>query len=69
MKDILLIGELETKDSFIDELMNESDFRIQRTDNPAKALKLLKRKNPDYFICTGKMKETIDGKYFLDLEN
>lgn len=69
MKDILLIGELETKDSFLDELMNEGDFRIQKTDNPVKALKLLKRKNPDYFICTGKMKETKDGKYFLDLEN
>jgi hypothetical protein len=29
----------------------------------------LKKNNPDYFICTGKMKATKDGKYFLDLEN
>jgi len=69
VKDILLIGELETKDAFFDELMNEGDFRIQKTDNPIKALKLLKKNNPDYFICTGKMKATKDGKYFLDLEN
>lgn len=69
MKDILWIGEAKTNDSLIDELMNKGEFRIHKTDSPTKALKLLKRSNPDYFICTGKMKATQDGKYFLDLEN
>ena len=69
VKNILLIGELESKDAFIDELKSEGDYRIRMTNNPAKALRLLKRDNPDYFICTGKMKATKDGKYFLELEN
>lgn len=69
MKDILLIGDMKTDNAFIDDLVHLGDFRIRKADNPSKALRLIKRNNPDYLICTGKFKETNDGKYFLEIEN
>ena len=69
MKEILLIGDNAKESSVIDDLTNHGDFKIRRTDSPATALKLLKKISPDYLMCTGKIRVTIDGKYFLELEN
>lgn len=69
MKDILLIGEMKNDSSFIHDLLNEGDFKIRKADDPSTALKLIKKNNPDYLICTGKIKETRDGKFFLEIEN
>jgi len=68
VKEILLIGDTLKGNSFINDLIKHGSFKIRRADSPLKALKLLKRNSPDYLMCTGKIKETIDGKYFLELE-
>jgi DNA-binding response OmpR family regulator len=69
VKDILLIGKMNNDNSFIDDLLNQGDFKIREADDPSTALKLIKKNNPDYLICTGKIKETRDGKFFLEIEN
>lgn len=68
MKEILLIGNTFKENSIIDDLLNHGSFKIRRADSPLKALKLLKRNSPDYLMCTGKIRETNDGKYFIELE-
>ena len=68
MKEILLIGNTLKENSIIDDLLNHGSFKIRCADSPLKALKLLKRNSPDYLMCTGKIRETIDGKYFVELE-
>ncbi|MDZ7340488.1 MAG: hypothetical protein ONB27_03955 [candidate division KSB1 bacterium] len=69
MKDILLIGTMKNDSAFIDDLLNQGDFKIRQAEDPSTALKLIKKNNPDYLICTGKIKETWDGKYFLEIDN
>ena len=68
VKEILLIGNTLKENSIIDDLLNHGSFKIRRADSPLKALKLLQRNSPDYLMCTGKIRETIDGKYFVELE-
>lgn len=68
MKEILLIGNSFKGDSFMDDLINHGSFKIRKANSPLKALKLLKQSSPDYLLCTGKIRETIDGKYFVELE-
>lgn len=68
VKEILLIGENHKGDTFINDLINHGSFKIRKANSPLKALKLLKENSPDYLMCTGKMRATIDGKYFLELE-
>ena len=68
MKEILLIGDTFKGNSIFDDLIEHGSFKVLKADSPLKALKLLKRKSPDYLVCTGKFRETIDGKYFLELE-
>lgn len=68
MKEILLIGESFKGDTLIDDLINHGSFKIRKANSPLKALKLLKQNSPDYLVCTGKIRETIDGKYFVELE-
>jgi len=68
VKEILLIGDSLKGNRFIDDLVNLGSFKIRRADSPLKALKLLKKNSPDYLMCTGKIRETIDGKYFVELE-
>jgi len=69
VKEILLIGDDLKENSLIDDLINQGSYRIRRANSPLKALKLLKQNSPDFLMCTGKIRETIDGKYFLELEN
>ncbi len=69
MKDILLIGDSSKEDTFIDDLIHQGSYKIRQADSPLKALKLLKQNSPDFLMCTGKIRETIDGKYFLELES
>ena len=68
MKEILLIGDNHKDDSIMDDIINHGSFKIRKASSPLKALKLLKRTSPDYLVCTGKIRETIDGKYFVELE-
>lgn len=68
VKEILLIGDSMKGDTFIDDLINHGSFKIRKADSPLKALKLLRKNSPDYLMCTGKIRETIDGKYFVELE-
>lgn len=68
MKEILLIGDSIKGNTFIDDLVNQGSYKIRKANSPLKALKLLKQNSPDFLMCTGKIRETIDGKYFLELE-
>ncbi|MFZ5515357.1 MAG: hypothetical protein ACOY90_01880 [Candidatus Zhuqueibacterota bacterium] len=67
MKDILLIGELAEEDTNLDLLFKRPDFRIYKTNRPLKAMKMLEKCTPDFFMCTGEIKQTPDGKYYLQL--
>jgi len=67
VKEILFIGDTLKGKSFLNDLANAGSFKIRKADSPLKALKLLKKTTPDYLMCTGKMRVTIDGKYFLEL--
>ena len=69
VKDILLIGDSSKEDTFINDLINQGSYKIRQANSPLKALKLLKQNSPDFLMCTGKIRETIDGKYFLELES
>lgn len=69
MKEILLIGDSSHGGTFINDLINQGSYKIRQANSPIKALKLLKRNSPDFLLCTGKIRETIDGKYFLELES
>lgn len=69
VKEILLIGDSLKGDRFINDLLNQGSYKVRKANSPLKALKLLKKNSPDYLMCTGKIRETIDGKYFLELEN
>lgn len=69
MKEILLIGDTVKENTIIDDLTNLGGFKIKKANSPLKALKLLKKNSPDYLMCAGKIKKTVDGKYFLELEN
>ena len=68
MKEILLIGDSLKGDTIMNDLINHGSFKIRKANSPLKALKLLKQTSPDYLVCTGKIRETIDGKYFVELE-
>jgi len=68
VKEILLIGDSLKGDTVMDDLINHGSFKIRKASSPLKALKLLKQASPDYLVCTGKIRETIDGKYFVELE-
>jgi DNA-binding response OmpR family regulator len=68
VKEILLIGDSSKGNTFIDDLINQGRFKIRKANSPLKALRLLKQNSPDFLLCTGKIRETIDGKYFLELE-
>ncbi len=68
VKEILLIGNSFKGDTLVEDLMSHGSFKIRKANSPLKALKLLKQNSPDYLMCTGKIRETIDGKYFLELE-
>ncbi|UCE05706.1 MAG: hypothetical protein JSW07_19265 [bacterium] len=65
----MLIGDSLKGDKIINDLINHGSFKIRRADSPLKALKLLKKNSPDYLMCTGKIRETLDGKYFVELES
>ena len=67
MKDILLIGNFAEEDFNLDMLFKRPDFRIQKTNRPLKVMKILKKCTPDFFLCTGKINQTPDGKYYLQL--
>ncbi len=69
VKDILLIGDSLKENTFIDDLINQGSYKIRQANSPLQALKLLKQNSPDFLMCTGKIRETIDGKYFLELES
>lgn len=69
MKEILLIGDMVKGNTLLDDLTNDGSFTIRIANSPLKALKLLKQRNPDYLICTGRINVTIDGRYFLELES
>jgi len=68
VKEILLIGNSFKGDTLMEDLMYHGSFRIRKANSPLKALKLLKQNSPDYLMCTGKIRETIDGNYFVELE-
>lgn len=69
VKEILLIGDSSKGNTFIDDLINQGRYKIRKANSPLKALRLLKQNSPDFLLCTGKIRETIDGKYFLELES
>lgn|GEM_PF-1513024 len=68
MKEILLIGDGVKGKKLINDLMQQGNYKIRQANSPLKALKLLKQTSPDFLMCTGKIRQTMDGKYFLDLE-
>lgn len=68
MKEILLIGNGLKGTKLISDLMKQGDYKIRQAKTPLKALQLLKQNSPDFLMCTGKIRQTIDGKYFLELE-
>lgn len=68
VKEILLIGDGLKGKKLINDLMQQGDYKIRQARSPLKALELLKQNSPDFLMCTGKIRQTIDGKYFLELE-
>ena len=67
MKKILLVGKIEKEDSVINDLFRRGDYKIQRVKDATKAADFLKQNSPDYVLCTGRIRQTSDGHYFLEL--
>jgi len=67
LKEILLVGSIQKEDSVINDLFNRGNFKVSRVKNANKALKHLKQNSPDFVLCTGCIKQTNDGRFFLEL--
>ena len=67
MKEILLVGDIENENSNINDLFKNGDYNVRKVNNATKAIKLLKQNSPDFVLCTGRIQQTSDGRYFLEL--
>ena len=67
MKEILLVGNLKKEDSAISNIFNGGDYRVLKVNNATKAIKLLRQNSPDFVLCTGRIQQTSEGLYFLEL--
>ena len=62
MKDILLISDIVEENTILDNLNDDSEFSIMRTNNLKKALKILKRKAPDFVVLSRRITTVTGGK-------
>lgn len=67
MKEILLVSNIEKEDSTISNLFKGGDYKVSRVNNASKAIKHLTQNSPDFVLCTGRIQQTSEGFYFLEL--
>lgn len=67
MKEILLVGSISQDDEALNHIMNRNGYKILRANTANKAIKLLEQNSPDFVLCTGKIRQTEEGQYFLEI--
>ena len=67
MKQILVVGDDSGDNAALTDISRQHEYLITRTRNMNKALRIMKKKTPDYVICVGKIQQNEDGRYFLDI--
>ena len=67
MKKILLLGNIQAEDAAINDLINRNDLLVLKADTLKKAVKMLSHNSLDFILCTGKIQQTSEGNYFLEM--
>lgn len=67
MKEILLVGNEEGSKSTLEKLVGTTKFKILHVRTAGKALRFLRKKQPDYIVCAGTIRRNDDGNYVLDV--
>ena len=67
MKEILLVGRIKSEDSVLNDIIRRNDYKIVRVKSANNAIKILKQSSPDFVLCTGRIRKTSEGYYFLEL--
>jgi len=65
LKEIFLVGNGDS--DMLKKLQNSPHFKIQKTQNPQKAEKLIKKCDPDFVLCSGTIQIDRDGNYYIEL--
>ncbi len=65
-KSILLLGPDGEENETLKALEENPEFRLTRTSNPGKAARLVKKLEPDFVLCFGRIVQTPDGNFVLE---
>ena len=66
LKEIILLGKAR-KSTFMDYITNSCKFKIRRLKKIEEANKVIDKANPDFVLCSGRIKMDADGKYYLEI--
>lgn len=67
MKDIVFLGNLDRENSILKKILNSTKYKVKKTQNVYEAEKLINRLNPDFVLCSGKIRINSEGKYFIEI--
>ena len=65
-KSILLLGPEGEENETLKALEENPEFKLTRTSNPGKAARLVKKLEPDFVLCFGRIVQTPDGNFVLE---
>jgi hypothetical protein len=66
LKEIILLGKAR-KSTFMDYITNSSKFKIRRLNKIEAANKVIDKTNPDFVLCSGRIRVDADGNYYLEI--
>jgi hypothetical protein len=67
VKEILLVGSTEGSGAALTKLIGTTKFKILHTRSVSKAIKLLRKRQPDYVLCSGTIRQDSNGRYFIEV--
>ena len=66
MKEIILVGKFDGS-ALLQYVTHSSKYKVRTATDVQDMEKLLKQCDPDFVLCTGRIKQNPDGQYFLEL--
>ena len=66
MKEIILLGKLQNT-TFMNYLTRSPKFKINTLDEIDTADRVINKKNPDFVLCSGRIRIDEEGNYYLEI--
>jgi DNA-binding response OmpR family regulator len=67
VKEIVIVGNEDEKNTLLETLTKSPKYKVKKAKSWKEAQRLIKKLNPDFVLCLGKIDKNAEGKYFLEI--